>query len=168
MAESGAVNVERLELVEGELIEKMKNRPHAIVQHEIAKVLYGVFGLDRVALEHTIEVADSDRRANDPVPDLVVTLREVKFYRTSPLPQDISLLVEVSDTTLRYDRTKAALYARAGIVEYWVADLNAARLIVHRTPEGGRYLSVTSYTSDESVASLAAPKVSVSVGAFFE
>jgi Uma2 family endonuclease len=76
----------------------------------------------------------------------------------NPHPSDISLLVEISDTTLTYDLTiKASLYARAGIVEYWVLDVAGRRLLCHRTPVSGSYQSVTVYNEHESVAPLAAP-----------
>ena len=64
-----------------------------------------------------------------------------------------------SERTLGFDmRTKAGLYARAGIVEYWVLDIPGRRLIVHRDPQGGRYASVVAYGARESVAPLAAPE----------
>ena len=169
LAESGALNVERLELVEGELLDKMgKNRSHVLVQHQIAMILAEVFGIARVTIESTLEVANIDRRSNEPVPDLVVTHREARFYRNTPLPEEASHVVEVSDTSLRYDlTTKAALYARAAVIEYWVADLNNRTLIVHRQPENGRYASVTVYSADESVSPLAAPTSSVAVSSLF-
>jgi len=67
-------------------------------------------------------------------------------------------VVEIADTTLAFDLTvKAALYARAGILEYWVLDLTGRRLIVHRDPKGGGYASVTAYSEHESIAPLSAP-----------
>jgi len=64
----------------------------------------------------------------------------------------------VADSRLGFDlSTKAALYARAGILEYWVLDVNARRLIVDRDPQAGRYVSVAAYGEEESVAPLAAP-----------
>ena len=57
-------------------------------------------------------------------------------------------MVEVADSTLAFDlNTKAALYARAGIPEYWVLDVKGQRLMVHRDPSGGRYQSVIAYLS---------------------
>ena len=68
-------------------------------------------------------------------------------------------MVEVADTTLKFDLTvKAALYARAGIGEYWVLDLNGRRLIVHREPARGVYLSVVAYSESERVAPLESPQ----------
>jgi Uma2 family endonuclease len=83
----------------------------------------------------------------------------------NPQPEDVQLLVEISDSTLNYDLSvKAALYARAGIVEYWVLDVNGRRLIVHREPEGDGYLSITVYVEDELVAPLVAPKAEFCAG----
>ena len=169
LAKSGELNVERLELVEGELIDRMgKNRPHIKVQQRIMKALFAIFGLDRVSQESSVEVGLSDRVVNEPIPDLVVTEQDIEFFDKAPLPGDVDLVVEVSDTTVRYDlTTKAKLYARAGIIEYWVADLNNRTLIIHRQPEQGRYTSVTAYSAEESVSPLAAPEQSILVGSLF-
>ena len=67
-------------------------------------------------------------------------------------------MIEVADTSLGFDRTtRAALYARACITDYWVLDIASRRMIVHRDPQAGRYTSIAAYSSDESVAPLAAP-----------
>ena len=168
IAESGAVDMQRLELVEGELLVKMKNRPHVNVQHRIVGVLNGIFGFERVTMESDVDVAGTDRRSSRPVPDVVVTERVVESFEALPLPHEVSLIVEVSDTTLRYDlQTKAGLYARAGSVEYWVADLNDRVLIVHRQPEKGLYQTVTSYSAEESASPLTGPQASIVVGSLF-
>ena len=169
LREAGALDVERLELVDGELYDKMgKNQPHVIGQHMIARVLFEAFGIDHVAIEGPIAVAERDRASSDPVPDILVTRLKLESYLNVPRPEDVCLIVEVSDTTLRYDlRTKAALYARAGIIEYWVADLNKRALVVHRKPEEGGYASVVSYSAEESVSPLAAPGATVLVRSLF-
>jgi Uma2 family endonuclease len=65
--------------------------------------------------------------------------------------------VEISDSTLGFDLTsKAELYARAAIIEYWVVDIAARRLIVHRDPREGLYRSVTAYAEHEILAPLTA------------
>jgi len=67
--------------------------------------------------------------------------------------------VEIADASRNFDlTTKAALYARAGITEYWVLDVPGRRLLVHREPKSGRYASVVVYNEEESVAPLAAPQ----------
>ena len=74
-----------------------------------------------------------------------------------PQPADLLLVVEVSDSSLDFDLvTKARLYARAAIQDYWVMDVANSRIIVHRDPMGGAYRSVVAYSVDEFVAPLAA------------
>jgi len=60
--------------------------------------------------------------------------------------------------------TKARLYARSGIVEYWVLDVAGRRLIVHRDPVDGQYQSVIAFSEEERVATLAAPEQDIRVG----
>ena len=118
-----------------------------------------VFGERHVCPEAPIDVAPEDNPTNEPEPDIIVLGRDLALFSAGrPRPQDLLLVVEVADTTLGFDlTTKAALYARAGILEYWVLDISGRRMIVHRDPQGGRYVSVAAYSSEESVAPLAAP-----------
>jgi Uma2 family endonuclease len=89
------------------------------------------------------------------------TLQFPHYRARDPGPSEVLLLVEVADTTLDFDTTtKAGLYARAGIADYWVLDVNKSRIIVHREPVGGEYRSLTVYESEEPVSPLAAPEAS--------
>jgi Uma2 family endonuclease len=86
----------------------------------------------------------------------------------NPTPADLRLVVEIAHSSLTFDlTTKASLYARAGIVEYWVLDVTQRRLIVHRDPAAGRYTSVVSYDETESVAPLAVPDAAFLVSTAF-
>jgi Uma2 family endonuclease len=118
------------------------------------------FGKQFVDSEAPMDVNPGDNPANEPQPDLIVLKRErAAFVSANPQPPDIRLLVEISDSTLNFDLSvKAALYARAGIVEYWVLDVAGRRLFCHRNPDGGRYKSVAIYHEHERVAPLAAPE----------
>src|SRR5205085_776518 len=89
----------------------------------------------------------------------IVTSRDLSHFQVSnPCPLDLRLVVEVSDTTLGFDlTTKARLYARAGIAEYWVLDIPGRRMVVHRDPQQAQYRLVAAYGEDESVARMAAP-----------
>jgi Uma2 family endonuclease len=170
LAESGVLDCQKLELIEGELIDKMgKNRPHVNSVKLLAGWLEGVFGTRQVLQESPIDVSPEDNPTNEPEPDLIVLKRDLShFTDANPRPEDLQLVVEVADSTLSFDRTtKAALYARAGIVEYWVLDVAGRRMIVHRDPQGGRYASVEAYGSDESVAPLAAPRSSLRIADSF-
>jgi len=157
---SGLRDWKRLELVEGELIDKMgKNQPHVISLVLVLTWLQTVFGGRRILPEAPIDVAPEDNPTSEPQPDLVVLKRDAsEFLKGPPQPHDLALVVEVADSNLYFAlTTKASLYARAGIADYWVLDIAGRRMIVHREPREGRYSSVVIYGSHESVAPLAAP-----------
>jgi Uma2 family endonuclease len=161
LAPFGLFETERLELVDGELISKMgKKRPHANTFRLMLVWLQETFGNRFVDPEVSIDVAPHENALNEPEPDLIVLNRPCdSFTSANPQPDDISLLVEIADTSLNFDRTvKAALYARARISEYWIVDVAGRRLLCHREPEGGRYASVVVYNEHESIAPLAAPE----------
>jgi Uma2 family endonuclease len=160
LASSGLWDQQRLELVHGELISKMgKKRPHVNALVAVQAWLVRTFGAQFVNPEAPIDVAPEDNPTNEPEPDLVVLAQPSREYRErNPRPSDLRLVVEISDSTLGFDLTaKAELYACAGIIEYWVVDVAARRLIVHRDPREGLYRSVTAYAEQETVAPLAAP-----------
>jgi len=151
------------ELVQGELINKMgKKSPHVFGTRQTRHMLEQVFGWKRVVSEGPIDVAPEDNHTNEPEPDIYVLSSE--DFRGRPKAHDLVLIVEVADTTLAFDtQIKAPLYARAGIPEYWVLDLNGRRLIVHRNPSGSVYKSVVAYSEKEGVSLLAAPDRQVPV-----
>jgi Uma2 family endonuclease len=159
LLESAGVKTENLELIEGELIDKMpKYRPHVALLRRMQVWLEGAFGQDRVNSEAPIDVAPADNPTNQPQPDLIVFMRPGgAFEFLVPQSAELALVVEISDTTLRFDlKVKANLYARAGIADYWVLDINGRRLIVHRDPTPAGYGSVVAYGESERVSPLAA------------
>jgi len=156
---TGALNHESLELIEGELITRMgKKRPHVNALTFLMAWLVRVFGEAYVNAEAPIDVAPEDNPTNEAEPDIIVLTRPSwEFEHSNPRPADLRLIVEVSDTTLGFDLTaKANLYARAGVVEYWVLDVSARRLVVHREPVQGRYTQIGVYGDHERIAPLAA------------
>ena len=170
LAESGVLDCQKLELIEGELIDKMgKKRPHVNSVTLLMKLLVGIFGADLVNPEAPIDVSPEDNPTSEPEPDLIVLKRDLSHFKSeNPRPQDLHLVVEVADSTLGFDlTTKARLYARAGIVEYWVLDVAGRRMLVHRDPREGRYLSVVEYGNKESVSPLAAPGSSLRISDAF-
>jgi len=156
---SGLFEIEKLELVDGELISKMgKNLPHSKASPSFQRWLVRTFGWIRVNVEMAIDVSPADNPTNEPQPDLIVLKRDLSTFDSNPRPEDLALIIEIADSSLRFDLTvKAALYARAGISDYWVFDISDKRLFVHRDPVSGRYSSVTVYCEDEAIAPLAAP-----------
>jgi Uma2 family endonuclease len=156
--QSAGVPLRHYELIEGELVQKVsKNHPHMLSLAALMAWLTSVFGAMCVLQEPTIDVAPQDNPTSAPEPDAVVLTKSIREIRTPAVPSQMRLVVEISDFSLAFDlKTKAALYARAGIVEYWVLDINK-RLIVHRDPQHGAYQSVLAYREDELVSCLAAP-----------
>ena len=170
MEQNGLFDQQRLELVDGELISKMgKNRPHVNALALMVKWLSRFFDLALVNQEASIDVAPQDNPTSEPQPDLIVLKRPTnQIAAGNPRPQELQLVIEVSDTSLHFDMTrKADLYARAGIVEYWVLDVAGRKLFVHREPQLGKYQSVTEYSEQESVAPLAAPQAQFLVSSAF-
>ncbi len=159
LVDLGFPNAEKLELIDGDLIDRMgKKHPHVLWQHLCAAWLRGVFGSDFVRTEAPTDVSAEDNEKSEPEPDLMVTSRSIRDYTESPSPEDLRLVLEISDSTLTFDLTvKAALYARAGIVEYWVISLPGKELIVHRTPSQGAYTNIVVYGFEDKVSPLAAP-----------
>ncbi len=167
---TGLWNRDKFELIDGELIAKMsKNRPHSIVLMLVAEWLRGVFGPYHLNLESPVDVAPEDNPSSEPEPDIAVLSKDGNEYpKTFPPAADVRLLVEISDSTLAFDLgPKARLYARAGIADYWVFDIQARRIIVHRDPSKGAYSSVIAYSEGEQVAPLAHPNALVAVSSVF-
>lgn len=156
---SGVWEQQRLELVEGELYTKMgKNRRHVHFQALIHAWLVAAFGVRFVNGEAPVDVAPADNETNEPVPDLIVLAKDSGAFKTNPQPAELRLVVEISDSTLHHDLTvKARLYARAGVSEYWVVDVEGLRTIVHREPVGDAYASVLGYNESETVTPLGMP-----------
>jgi Uma2 family endonuclease len=128
-------------LIDGELIDKMgKKQPHVIGTGATVDALKEIFGREYVVQEAPIDVAAEDNERNEPEPDIVVLRRPYRTFGLRPGPADVLLLVEVAGSSLGQDlSTKAKLYARAGIPEYWVLDVENRRMHVHRDPAAGSY-----------------------------
>jgi Uma2 family endonuclease len=162
---------ERLELIKGEIIERMspQDTPHLQACGYVYDVAFQIFtGNCHVRSQGPLDIG----RATEPEPDVMVVRGARREYdNRKPRPSDLLLLVEVSDSTLPYDRgVKGSLYAEAGIAEYWIVNLPERCLEVYREPgemEGGRfgygYRQMQRYAETESVAPLSAPGMSVRV-----
>ena len=155
MQEAGVFQEERLELIDGELIDKMgQNPPHSFLLRKLRVFLDTVFGEQRVLVQQPVEAASGERERTLPEPDLAVLREDSPDYRTRhPRGDELVLVVEVADTTVHFDLTvKAGIYARAGVPEYWVADLNRNQIIVHRLPREGEYRELRHLSGDDVVA----------------
>jgi len=169
LEKAGLAEAHRYELIEGELVLKVgKKNPHMRAVLLLTNWLRSVFGDLRVLQEPSIDVSPEDHPTSEPEPDAVVLSRPFLEYPAQAPSADILLVAEVSASTLTFDlTTKAALYARAGIPEYWVLDVQRRRVIVHRDPSHDRYQSIQSYLEQEPIQPLHAPQASVQVSQLF-
>jgi Uma2 family endonuclease len=168
MVEAGILSeADRVELIDGEVFEMSPiGKRHAACVGLLTRVL-------TLLLQHAalVWVQNPIRLDNysEPQPDLVVLKFRSDFYRNSlPMPEDVLLVIEVSDTTLEYDRkVKVPLYARAGIPETWVVNLPEERIEVYADPADGEYQTVTPYGRGDELQSLSLAALRVSVAEVF-
>jgi Uma2 family endonuclease len=155
MLASGALDGQRLELIDGELFDKMgQNPPHATAIQNLTDILAGIFPGRRIRVQLPMEASEPDRDRSLPEPDVaVLRLRSPEHAHRHPSGDELILVVEVADTTAAFDLSrKAELYANAGVPEYWVVDLNRRKIVTHREPAGGKYGVVRSFGTGELVS----------------
>ena len=160
------IRVGRYELVEGEVIPKTGQGPlHAFVVTRLTAWLILLFGADFVRFQLPMRMLGRDSETSEPEPDALVLARPAtEFLQENPGADDALLVVEISDTTLSFDRnTKAALYARAGIPEYWIVDITGRKIFVHRQPAASGYGELIAYSEGEETATLTRPERPVRV-----
>jgi Uma2 family endonuclease len=107
-------------------------------------------------------------RADDlsrPQPDLALLRWREDFYAAAlARPDDVLLVVEVSDSSLPFDRTvKRPAYGRAGVAETWIVDLNAQAVEVARRPSVDGYGTVTIHTRGDPLSPEAFPDLTIAV-----
>ncbi|MBK8908281.1 MAG: Uma2 family endonuclease [Rhodospirillales bacterium] len=158
---------ERVELVEGEIIDMSPiGSAHAGVVDFLAERLFAaVTNHARVRVQNPVLI---DERT-EVHPDLTLVARRDDFFRERhPQPDDAYLVIEVSDTSLRYDRdVKLPLYARAGIVEVWIVDLETRALTVHRRPEGHTYTDRRELREPAALTVAALPGITIDLSGLF-
>ncbi len=162
MGEAGILHEDdRVELIEGEIIEMaaIGTRHFSCVNGLTRLLVRGVGDAAIVSVQNPVRLDEH----TEPQPDLAV-LRTRDYRRSLPGPEDVLLLIEVSDTTLPYDRgVKLPLYARAGIREVWVVDLASEVLELYTDPSGDGYRSSKQARRGETVESTALPELALRV-----
>ncbi len=154
LIESGIFAGQRCELVDGELIDKMgQNPPHAQVIRSLQARLTRTFG-ERVQGQLPVEVRGQDGNWSLPEPDIAVMADDkAELAKRHPRSDELLLLIEVADSSARFDLgDKRDLYARAGVCEYWVVDLNRRLLVIHREPHNGFYSHVDTLSETDIAA----------------
>jgi Uma2 family endonuclease len=170
LAEKGWFAGQRVQLIDGEIIQMApQGHEHTVALSKAARILRTLFEPGHwIRWQMPLNVG----RDSDPEPDLAVVKGDIDDYTDHPTTA--ILVVEVSDTSLRLDRRKAALYASAGVGEYWILNLVDRSLEVYRTPvpaDGGEksahYASHVVLDLNAEVAPQAAPARAIRVSSLF-
>ena len=155
---------DRVELIEGEIVQMspIGSRHAACVDRLLQNLMDKVKGRAIVRVQSPIRLGDR----SEPQPDLVLLRPREDFYASGhPGPGDVLLVIEVAESSAEYDReVKVPLYARYGIVEVWLVDLERNRVEVYREPKEGRYWEVREVLGEEEVRLKLLPEVSLGVG----
>jgi Uma2 family endonuclease len=152
MIEAGILTEdEPLELIDGELFMMSPQGPShrnlTVLLHDLLSQAYA--GRGHIQDHSPIALAPDSM----PEPDVAVIRGAVRDYaQRLPGPDDVILVVEIAVTSLRVDRAKARVYARAGISEYWLLDVEGRRLERYARPSGDSYAVVTILAESESVS----------------
>ncbi len=145
----------RIELVNGEIFEMPIGEQHADVVDYLTEILVTRFaGKARVRVQNPIFLDRFDL----PQPDFALVDPSKNYSAHHPRPEDVYLVIEVSDATLGHDRgRKLGRYALLGIPEVWIINLNAGHTEVYRDPQDGEYLTKFTVKKGAAVAPAAFP-----------
>ena len=157
---------ERTELLSGQIVlMTAKGTPHVTALRLLATTLDTLL-TNEPALVSTQDPIQLDN-FSEPEPDLAVVQGEILDYADQhPRPEQVYLVVEVADSTLKQDcGLKARLYAQAGIADYWVLDLNNRQLHMFREPTPTGYTRHLILTEPNQASPLAFPQLSLDLTA---
>ena len=162
MAEAGILmEDDRIELIEGEIVEMSAvGALHVNCVNALNKLLNRLVGPDiDVSIQNPVRLQFD----TEPEPDVVLVPASPDRQRIFA-PKDVLLLIEVADSSLGHDRgTKLPLYARTGVREAWIVDIDGQTIERHTEPMAGRYERVASAGRGESLTSTTVPAVTLDV-----
>ena len=168
MGRAGILRKEdRVELIDGEVVAKVTIGPrHSAVVDRLNRHFSTCTG--NRAIVRT-QGAVRLNLFNEPEPDLALLQPRDDFYASAhPGPADILLVVEVAQTSIDYDRmVKAELYARLGVVEYWLVDLNVDVVTRYTDLIDGQYRRVEPMPAGASFAPRLLPACAVTTDVIF-
>jgi Uma2 family endonuclease len=166
MISSGIIDGRSLELINGEIIEMApEGVSHSYYCRGTAKYLRLILG-DRAEISeaHPITLPND----SEPEPDIaIVRTPDTLYQNRHPLPADIFWLIEIANSTLAKDLgIKKDIYARSGIPEYWVMNLQTLELVVFRDLAGNEYRSEVCLNAG-NISPLAFPDLSIDISRLF-
>jgi Uma2 family endonuclease len=160
---SGIFNEDdRVELLDGDIVEMSPLGPrHVRCVNRLTMLL-----APRLVGQAIVQVQSSLKLDQhwEPQPDMaVLRLREDDYVSGLPTGADVLLIIEVVDSSREYDRAKRPAYARSGIPEVWLVDLQDQVLLSHRQPVGAEYRMLHALRTGDSVSPQAFPEHTFSV-----
>lgn len=170
MADAGILHEDdRVELIDGEIIDMAPiGQDHSASVNGLNRELVVACGDHAiVSVQNPVRID----RLNEPQPDFAVFRPRADQYRRGERAgsSDALLLVEVADSSLRFDRTvKLPLYARAGVAELWIVDLHRRVVDVYRDPAGDAYATMRTHEPHETVTLSLAPEIAVRLARVFD
>jgi len=162
MGEVGILSpTDRVELIDGEIVSMTPIGPrHGASVDRTNRVLVTAVGTSAI-----VRVQGSVRLDlfHEPQPDIVLLRPRADFYASAhPGPADILLVIEFAESSIDYDRDiKTRVYAKAGVVEYWLVDLNEDIVHVHVDPSNAAYRTVVSCRRGQSLAPRSLPSCAI-------
>ena len=161
LVETGVLAAQNVELIDGEIVEMSpEGIPHTFTNRKVGRYLERLLEDKAIISEGYPITLDN----SEPRPDIaILRLPEDIYLNHHPYPEDIYFLVEISKSTLQIDKTtKAQIYARNKIQEYWIVDLVNKKLIIHTQPKGNIYQNIQEYQTG-TVFSQAFPKIAIAL-----
>jgi Uma2 family endonuclease len=159
---------DNVELLNGRIIKKMpKGTNHSLYNDEIARFFYKNIDDDCVIRnQNPIWLSE----VSEPEPDIILAkLPRDKYLENHPKPEDILLIIEISDSTLNLDKNaKSRMYASAEIVQYLVVDVVNKAVIDYREPFEDEYQSKQTYKIGDKFSLVEFPKIKIAVEDFFK
>jgi hypothetical protein len=154
---------DRVELIDGEILAMSPiGTRHSATVDRATKVFAG-----RVGERAIVRIQGATRLDlyTEAQPDVLLLRPRADFYVSAhPGPSDVLLVVEVADSSLAYDRdVKAHVYARSGVAEYWLIDVNEGGLIRHTAPDGGTYRAVEHLDSRARISPALLPDLVIEI-----
>jgi Uma2 family endonuclease len=148
---AGCFHDMKVELVKGRLVELTESPEHRNSVENIVELFASVFNKQRwyVVRESSVQFID-----RTPLPDIAVCFgsRRPRYSHRTPRSEDVALLVEVSQSTYRYNRqVKLPRYARAGIPLVWIVNLESRTVEVYWEPRGKHYTSCEVFAEGQSI-----------------
>lgn len=163
---------DRVELIEGEIVEMTPiGSGHAATVNRLNRLLSSQAGEQAiVTVQNPLSIPGEGAAVDsEPQPDLMLLAPRDDFYAAGhPTPEDVLLLIEVADTTLAFDRdVKLPVYARGGVGEVWLVNLQEGLVEVHRDPVQGSYRWTRRAFAGEDLEPEGVAGVRVAVGEVF-